>query len=66
MSIDPEVIPSSSSAGFNAVRVIPKWVIYGAIALGTLVLVGILKILLPLILLSLILGFIWNQNKIKI
>ena len=33
MAIDPEVIPSSSSAGQNAVRFFPKWAIYGIIGL---------------------------------
>ena len=63
MSIDPEVIDSSSSAGFNAVRFIPRWSIYGAICLAVLVVVGILKTLLPLILMGLVLGFIWKQAK---
>ncbi len=61
MSIDPEVIPPSSSAGNTAVRLVPKWLIYGAIGLGVLIFVGILKNLLPLIFMSLILGFIWKQ-----
>ncbi len=63
MSIDPEVIPPLSSAGQNSVRFIPKWVIYGAIGLGTLVVVGILKTLLPLILMGLVLGLIWKQVR---
>ena len=63
MSIDPEVIPSPSSATFNAVRFIPRWAIYGAIGLAVLVVVGILKILLPLIVMGLVLGFIWKQAK---
>tara|TARA_Y100001968_G_C18941112_1_gene518765 strand:+ start:205 stop:411 length:207 start_codon:yes stop_codon:yes gene_type:complete len=65
MSIDPEVIPPSSSAGFNSVRFIPRWAIYGAISLGVLVVVGILKTLLPLILMGLLLGFIWHRAKIS-
>ena len=61
MSIEPEVIPPSSSAGSNAVRSIPRWAVYGAIAIGVLIVVGILKTLLPLIVMGLILGLIWKQ-----
>lgn len=61
MGIDPEVIPSYSSAGFNAVRVIPKWAIYSLVGVGVLLLVGILKTIFPLILISLLVGFIWKQ-----
>ncbi len=61
MSIDPEVVPASSSAGFNAVRSIPRWVIFGVLSLGVLLLVGILKNLLPLIGMMLLLAFIWKQ-----
>ena len=63
MSIDPEVIPPSSSAGKNAVSFVPKWAIYGAIGIGVLVVVGILKALLPLILMGLLIGFIWKQAR---
>ena len=63
MSIDPEVIPPSSHAGFNAVRSIPRWLVYGAIGLGVLIAVGILKALFPLIVMGLLLGFIWQQVK---
>tara|TARA_B100000029_G_scaffold486234_1_gene540382 strand:+ start:717 stop:911 length:195 start_codon:yes stop_codon:yes gene_type:complete len=61
MTIDPEVIPSSSSAGDHAIRLIPKWLVYGVIALGVLFLVSLLKMLLPIILMTLLLGFIWKQ-----
>ncbi len=63
MSIDPEVIPSSSTAGFNAVRSFPRWAVYGVIGFVVLVIVGILKTLLPLLLMGLVLGFIWKQAK---
>ena len=63
MSIDPEVIPPSSSAGFNSVRSIPRWTVYAASALAVLIVVGILKTLLPLIIMGLVLGFIWKQAK---
>ena len=61
MSIDPEVIPPSSNAGFNAVRSIPRWLVYGAIGLGVLITVGILKVLFPLIVMGLLLSLIWQQ-----
>ena len=61
MSIDPEVIPPSSSAGYNAARSVPRWAVYGAIGLGVLIVVGILKTFLPLIVMGLILGLIWKQ-----
>ena len=61
MAIDPEVIPPSSSEGYNSVRFVPKWVFYLAISLGVFVLIGILKALLPLIVMSLLVGFIWRQ-----
>ena len=61
MAIDPEVIPPSSSAGFHAVRLIPKWVVYSLLGVGVLIIVGILKTILPLILMSLLIGFIWKQ-----
>ncbi len=61
MSIDPEVIPQFSNAGSNAVRSIPRWAVYGAIGLGVLIAVGIIKALFPLIVMGLILGLIWKQ-----
>ena len=61
MAIDPEVIPSTSSEGYDSVRFIPKWAFYCAISLGVFVLIGILKALLPLIVMSLLVGFIWRQ-----
>ena len=63
MSIDPEVIPPSSSAGINAVRFIPKWGIYGAIGFGVLITVWLLKTLFPLILMGLVLVFVWKQSR---
>tara|TARA_Y100001968_G_C18892032_1_gene496654 strand:+ start:212 stop:400 length:189 start_codon:yes stop_codon:yes gene_type:complete len=62
MSIDPEVIPPSSSA---AVGTIPRWAVYSAIGLAVLILVGILKTFLSLIVMGLVLGFIWKQAKIN-
>tara|TARA_Y100001933_G_scaffold206236_1_gene208979 strand:- start:170 stop:367 length:198 start_codon:yes stop_codon:yes gene_type:complete len=61
MSIDPEVIPPSSNAGSNAVHSIPRWAVYGAIGLGVLIAVGIIKALFPLIVMGLLLSLIWEQ-----
>ena len=63
MSIDPELIPTSSSSVSNVVRSIPRWVLYGVIGLSVLIVVGILKTFLPLIVMGLILGVIWKQAK---
>ena len=61
MAIDPEIIPPSSSKGYDSARFVPKWAFYLAISLGVFVLIGILKVLLPLIVMSLLVGFIWRQ-----
>ncbi len=61
MAIDPEVIPPSSQAGNNAVKQFPKWVVFSGLMLGVLTVVGILKMLLPLILMGLVLGLIWKS-----
>ena len=61
MAIDPEVIPPSSSEGYGSVRFVPKWALYLAISLVVFVLIGILKAFLPLIVMSLLVGFIWRQ-----
>ncbi len=63
MAIDPEVIPASSSAGSNAVTHVPKWTIYLGVCLAVLILVGILKTLLPLILMTLVIGLIWKVAR---
>ena len=63
MTIDPEVIPPSSSAGKTAVGFIPKWAIYGAIGLVVLIIVGALKAFLPLILMGLLIAFIMKQVR---
>ena len=61
MAIDPEVIPSSSSKGKNAVRSYPKWAIYGAGGIGILIMINLVKSLLPLLGMGLLLAFIWSQ-----
>ncbi|KGG14156.1 MULTISPECIES: hypothetical protein [Prochlorococcus] len=61
MAIDPEVIPPASSAGSNAVRFTPLWMIYSLLGLGVLIFVGVLKTMFPLILMSLLLLIIWKQ-----
>ena len=63
MTIAPEVIPPSSSAGFNAVRFMPRWIFYGVIGLGVLFVVAIIKMFFPLIIMGLTLGFILKQAK---
>ncbi len=65
MSIKSEMIPSSRSSSSNPVRSIPRGTLYGTIALSVLIVVGILKTLLPLIVMGLILGLIWKQAKIN-
>ncbi len=63
MAIGPEVIPPTSSAGNDAVRQFPKWFVYGGLILAVLAVVGILKMLLPLILMGLLLSFIWTKAR---
>ena len=63
MAIDTEIIPPSSNKGSRAGRYVPKWVIYSSAGLGVFVLVGLLKILLPLIGMAFLLAFIWSQSK---
>ena len=63
MAIDPEVIPSSSSEGTTAVRFVPKWVIYSIVLLAVLLIVGVVKTLLPLIVMVALMVFIWKQAK---
>ena len=62
MAIDPDVIPSNSSAGNKAVTLLPRWALYGVFGFGVLVVIGILKNLFPLIVMGLILFFIWKQS----
>ena len=62
MAIDPEVIPSSSKKGSRARKYFPKWAIYSAGALGTLVFVGLIKALLPLIGMAFLFALIWSQS----
>ena len=65
MSLDPEVIPPSQTAGKNAISVVPKWIIIGVIGVGLLIFIGILKTLFPLIMMGLIVGFIIKQASIS-
>ncbi len=66
MAIDPEIIPSSSSAGDSAVRHFPKWAVFSVIGVVVIALVGILKMLLPLILMSLVISLIWNKSRTNV
>lgn len=61
MTIDPEVISSSSSQGKNARRNYPKWAFYGAGGIGVFMAVNLIKSLLPLLGMALLLAFVWSQ-----
>ena len=61
MAVDPEVIAFSSSPGFKAICLIPRWFLYFILGIGVLFFVGILKALFPLLLMSFLLGFIYKQ-----
>jgi len=63
MAIDPEVISPSSEKGNKASRYFPKWMIYSAGGFGVLFLVGLVKILFPVIGMVFLLAFIWSQSK---
>jgi len=65
MAIDPEVISPSSDKGSSAGRYAPKWAIYSFVGIGTLVLVGVIKTLLPLIGMAFLLAFVWTQSTTK-
>ena len=60
MAIDPEVLSSSSKKANRSGRHIPKWAVYSAG--GVLLLVGLIKILLPVIGMAFLLAFIWSQS----
>ena len=62
MAIDPEVLSSSSKKGNRSARYIPKWAFYSASGVGVLLLVGLIKILLPVIGMAFLLAFIWSQS----
>ncbi len=63
MAIDPEVIQPSSKKGSRAGRYFPKWAIYSTGCVGVLILVGLIKILLPVIGMAFLLAFIWSQSN---
>jgi len=62
MAIDPEVLSSSSKKGNRSVRYIPKWAFYSSGGVGVLLLVGLIKVLLPVIGMAFLLAFIWSQS----
>ena len=62
MAIDPEVLSSSSKKVNRSVRYIPKWAFYSSGGVGVLLLVGLIKILLPVIGMAFLLAFIWSQS----
>ena len=63
MAIDTEVLSPSSKKGNRSARYIPKWSVYSAGGVGVLLLVGLIKILLPVIGMAFLLAFIWSQSK---
>ena len=62
MAIDTEVVSPSSKKGNRSGRYIPKWSVYSAGGVGVLLLVGLIKILLPVIGMAFLLAFIWSQS----
>ena len=62
MAIDPEVLSSSSKKGNRSGRYIPKWAVYSSGGVGVLLLVGLIKVLLPVIGMAFLLAFIWSQS----
>ena len=62
MAIDPEVLSYSSKKGNRSGRYIPKWAVYSLGGVGVLLLVGLIKILLPVIGMAFLLAFIWSQS----
>ena len=62
MTIDPEVISTSSAIGNRVVRYPPRWAIYSAGGLGVMACVGLFKALLPAIGMAFLLAFIWSQS----
>ena len=62
MAIDPEVIPSSSKKGSKAGKYFPKWAIYSSAGIGIVILLGLIKILLPLIGMAFLFALIWSQS----
>ena len=62
MAIDTEVLSPSGKKGNRSGRYIPKWSVYSAGGVGVLLLVGLIKILLPVIGMAFLLAFIWQQS----
>ena len=62
MGIDPEVLSSSSKKGNRSGRYIPKWAVYCSGGVGVILLVGLIKVLLPVIGMAFLLAFIWSQS----
>ena len=62
MAIDPEVLSSCSNKGNRSGMYIPKWAVYSAGGVGVLLLVGLIKILLPVIGMAFLLAFICSQS----
>ncbi len=61
MSIDPEVISSSSSQSKKSVRSYPKWAIYWLGGIGAFIAVNLVKSLIPVLIMAILIAFIWSQ-----
>ena len=62
MALDPKVIPSSSKKGSKASMYFPKWAIFSSAGIGVVILVGLIKMLLPLIGMAFLFALIWSQS----
>ncbi len=60
MTIDPEIIPSKSNEGINAIKLSNDWYYYLALSVFFMVIVIVLKVLFEAILISLGIIFIWR------
>ena len=60
MNIDPEVIPSESKEGIDAIEMNRDWSIYIFLACGLIFSIVIMKLIIESILISLGLLFIWR------
>tara|TARA_Y100001968_G_scaffold323907_1_gene362334 strand:- start:864 stop:1070 length:207 start_codon:yes stop_codon:yes gene_type:complete len=62
MVINPEVISPPRDKKSKRGRNFPKWIIYSASGVGILILVGLIKVLLPVIGMAFLLSYIWSQS----
>jgi len=62
MTIDPEVISSTTKKARRASRNLPKWMVYSTGGIGVLMCVCLIKTLLPAIGLAFLLAFILSKS----